>query len=119
MVTDNFTATDRYEAGVDSAGVRAGPCFIDCFDTGLHELPRKLQRDARTVALHIAKSGRFSAFEASDNQDIARSITRVLASGWFEVDNSCAYPWTKVALTEKGRADLLGVTLPTPELSHD
>lgn len=88
--------------------------FIDCFDEGLGDLPRRKQRDTREVALHLAKAGRFSVFEATANQDIARTITRVLASGWFDTDKSCGFPWTKVALTDRGRAVLLGVGAEEP-----
>lgn len=88
--------------------------FIDCFDECLHELPRRKQRDAREVALHLAKAGRFSVFEATANQDIARTVTRVLASGWFATDKSCGFPWTKVSLTDRGRTVLLGVGAAEP-----
>ncbi len=79
-----------------------------CFTTsGLDELPRREQRDMHAVARTLAKAGRFSVFEATANQTIARTMTSLATSGWFEFDPKAqGYPWTVVKLTDAGRAAL-------------
>lgn len=78
--------------------------FIDSFTEGLEELPRKKQRDIvevlRTMEANPRK--RFSVFEATANQTIAVTMTRICQEGYVETDNSCGYPWTKYKLTAKG-----------------
>jgi len=76
--------------------------FIDRFSAGLDDLTRKQQGDILIVAKTLAQLGRFSAFEASENTTIARTVTHLARNGWFEFDNSCGYPWTKVTLTDAG-----------------
>ena len=78
---------------------------VDCFDA-LPDMTRRQQRDPLTVARALVAAGRFSVFEASANDTIARTMTRLARSGWFDFDDSCGYPWTKVTLTAAGRAAL-------------
>jgi hypothetical protein len=66
----------------------------------------KDQRDMRKVASVLAKAGRFSVFEATDNPVIAKTMDKLQASGWFEFDNGPGFPWTKVTLTEAGKTAL-------------
>ena len=49
----------------------------------------------------MASVGRFSVFEATANQDIARTIVRLSKLGWFEYTAN-GYPWTEARLTDKG-----------------
>lgn len=82
----------------------SGAVFICDFSTGIDELPRKDQRDIAKVLRILDKCGRFSVFEATANQTIARTMTTLCNGPLIETDNSCGYPWTMVKLTEAGRA---------------
>lgn len=89
-------------------GRRMKALYVDCFTT-LDDLPRKQHGDALVVLRAVMKSGgRFSVFDATQNDDIARSMTFIEgASGWIErATDGCQYPWVTVRLTEKGRAAL-------------
>ncbi len=78
------------------------PNVIICsFTEGLDELPRKKQASMLEVARHLAKVGRFSVFEATANQTIARTMDRIMQSGWFDRGDD-PYPWTSVKLTPVG-----------------
>lgn len=80
-----------------------GAVFICSFSSGLDDMPRKDQRDIGKVLRVLDKCGRFSVFEATDNQTIATTMTKLCHSDLIETDNSCGYPWTKVKLTDAGR----------------
>lgn len=75
------------------------------FSDGLDDMPRKQQADPIAVLRVLKRAGRFSAFEASDNMVIARTITNLFHKSlmgrgrMLEMDNSMGYPWTKVVLT--------------------
>lgn len=74
---------------------------------GLDDLTRKQQRDKRIVAGVLARAGRYSVFEATDNDTIAGTMDALVRSGWFVFDpDAFGYPWTKVTLTEAGAAAL-------------
>lgn len=91
--------------------------FICSFSSGLDDLPRKQQGDVVAVLRALKASGRFSVFEATANQTIARMMTRLTHKGCtlvdpdgtrreygklIETDNTCGFPWTKVKLTAAG-----------------
>lgn len=80
--------------------------FIDRFSAGLDDLTRKQQASVTEVLSVLDRVGRFSIFEATDNQTIASTMTHISNAGYVELDISCGFPWTKVKLTDKGR-DLL------------
>lgn len=44
------------------------------------------------------KAGRFSTFEASENQRVAGLYTMLCRDPEIETDQSCGYPWTRVRL---------------------
>jgi hypothetical protein len=77
--------------------------FICSFSSGLDDMPRKDQRDIAKVLRVLEQCGRFSVFEATDNQTIATTMTKLFQSGLIETDNSCGYPWTMVNLTDAGK----------------
>ena len=78
--------------------------YVDVFTVWLDDLTRKQQRDDLTVARVLAEHGRFSIFEATANQVVARTMTRIQESGWFVFDHeSVGYPWTLVTLTDLGK----------------
>ena len=86
------------------------------FSFGLDDLTRKQQRDYVAVLRVLKRTGGFSAFEASANDTIATTMTRLLNKGLtivrpdgrrveygrlLEVTGG-AYPITKVRLTPAG-----------------
>jgi hypothetical protein len=77
--------------------------FICGFSSGLDDMPRKDQRDIAKVLRVLERRGRFSVFEATANQTIATTMTKLSHSDLIETDNSCGYPWTKVKLTDAGK----------------
>ena len=77
--------------------------YICDFSSGLDDMPRKDQRDLAKVLRVLEQCGRFSVFEATDNQTIATTMTKLCRSYLIETDNSCGYPWTMVKLTDAGR----------------
>lgn len=90
---------------------------IDMFSAGLDDLTRKHQADHIEVLRVLARTGRFSLFEASENDTIARTMTRLIHKGCTTVDadgkktahglllktTGGGYPWTTCELTEAGK----------------
>ena len=77
--------------------------FICGFSSGLDDMPRKDQRDIAKVLRVLERRGRFSVFEATANQTIATTMTKLSRGDLIETDNSCGYPWTTVKLTDAGK----------------
>jgi len=75
------------------------------FSVGIDEMPRRKQADDLAVLRVLAETQRFSIFEATANQTIARTMTRLMASPYLR-DLGGAYPWTHVEVTEAGHAAL-------------
>ena len=82
-----------------------GRTFVCTFSVGLDDLPRKKQRDSYAVLAVLAEKRRFSVFEATANQDIANTMTRIQRSGWVTT-TPVGFPWTDVELTDAGWAAL-------------
>lgn len=80
--------------------------IVCTFTEGLDELPQKKQRNPCDVARHIARAGRSSIFEATENEVIAATMDWLIEHGWLELDSSCGYPWTKAKLSAVGAAAL-------------
>lgn len=83
--------------------------YIDRFSAGLDDLTRKQQADAVAVLRVLARTKRYSAFEATDNDVIARTMTRLHHKGYMHYGrliqkrgDGGAYPWTNIELTEGG-----------------
>jgi hypothetical protein len=90
---------------------------IDRFSAGLDDLTRKQQADHIEVLRVLSRTGRFSCFEASENDTIARTMTRLIHKGYTTVDfdgkktdhglllkkTGGAYPWTTCELTDAGK----------------
>ena len=92
--------------------------IVCSFSSGLDDMPRKQQADVVAVLSSLKRSGRFSVFEATANDTIARMMTRICHKGCtivkpdgtrreygklVETDHeSIGFPWTKVKLTEAG-----------------
>lgn len=91
----------------------SGRVFVDRFTVGLEDLKRWQQRDKFAVARVLAKEGRFSIFEATENQTIARTMEALDRCGWFVFEPQ-GFPWTKVTLTDAGRLALGIETGATP-----
>lgn len=84
---------------------------------GLLDLTRQQQADPVAVLRILKADGGFSAFAASDNAVIGKTITNMIHKGLtlvtpdgvrtdygrlIEVDNSCGYPISRVRVTEAG-----------------
>lgn len=76
--------------------------MADRFSAGLDDLNRKQQADMQIVLRVMEKAKRFSSFEASDNDVIARTVTDIFRLGYVK-DMGGGYPWTNVELTDAGR----------------
>lgn len=79
------------------------PVFLDRFSSGLDELTRRQQASIATVLRVPARTKRYSVFEATDNQTIAKTMDAIIDRELIATDNSCGYPWTKCELTDAGR----------------
>lgn len=82
--------------------------YIDTFSGAIGDMKRKDQADRMKVLAVLAKSPRFSVFDATDNQTIARSLEWLRRGGLITIDNSRGFPWSDAVLTESGRAMLAG-----------
>lgn len=77
--------------------------FILCsFSVGIDDLTLKEQAQCEPVLRVLQRSGRFSVFEATANQTIAKTITRLMKGGYLKSMGG-AFPWTNVQLTEAGK----------------
>ena len=86
------------------------------FTAGLDELTRKQQKDVATVLRTLKETKRFSVFEATANQVIAKTVTLIFERGLVENTKQGAFPWTYVALTGVGERFLEdGVLPPKPD----
>lgn len=77
-----------------------------CGDLG--DMKRKDQASAQKVLAVLAAMPvkRFSVFEVTDNDSIARTMARIVQDGLIKTDIACGYPWTEYIITRKGRAAL-------------
>lgn len=88
---------------------------IDCFSAGLDDLTRAQQADPIAVLRVLARTGRFSIFEATENDVIARTMDRLLWIPFVTHSNGAItdhgllitriggqYPWSEIELTEAG-----------------
>ena len=90
--------------------------FIDRFSGGLDDLTRKQQAEPAAVLRVLQKTKRFSVFEATDNDVISRTVSRICQKGCEVVKPDGLrkkygkllemvggnYPWTHVELTDGG-----------------
>lgn len=81
---------------------------ISYFGAGLDDMPRKQQADPAAVLRVLQEAKRFSVFEATANQVIAKTIDRLSKNEHFIVTGG-AYPWTTIELTDSGRALIEGI----------
>ncbi len=92
--------------------------LVDSFSSGLDDIPLKEIND-RNIIRVLAKTGRFSCFEAGANDKIARAMTRLMKGNLVEVylpdclkgkigidgtiaPDSNGYPWVYVRVTPSG-----------------
>jgi len=88
---------------------------VDCF-TSLDAVPKKKQGDMATVLRVLHKVGRFSIWDATENDRIASTMTLIVQGGYIEPDPVTPFPWTKAILTPKG---LAAAGLSPKEPRHD
>ena len=88
---------------------------VDWFSTELDDLTRKQQADHIAVLRVLARTGRYSIFEATKNQVIAKTIDRLLTKSCATVSDGKHtehgllleqtggdYPWVNIELTAAG-----------------
>ena len=73
---------------------------ICCFSTGLDDLTQEQQRDDEAVIEVLRRTKRFSSFEASENNVIAATMTR-LCKTRLTTDTSCGFPWINVTAIDE------------------
>lgn len=90
---------------------------IDTFSSGLDGLTRNQQADHIAVLRVLQRAGRFSTFEATENDTIARTMDRLCHKGLVlkQPDGTKTtvgrlltvtggeYPWTTCELTDAGK----------------
>jgi hypothetical protein len=79
--------------------------IVDRFTSGLDDLSGKQQGNEGAVLQVLDQCKRFSVFEATATDRIARTMDYVFKAGLVR-DTGGSFPWTKVELTEEGRAKL-------------
>ncbi|QDP57355.1 MAG: hypothetical protein Unbinned3696contig1008_33 [Prokaryotic dsDNA virus sp.] len=80
-----------------------GYAFIDSF-TALPEMTRKQQRDHVFVLRALSGANRFSVFDATETEDIEKTMTAITEKGWIKTDNSLGYPWVAFEITDAGKS---------------
>ena len=75
--------------------------IIDYFAVGIDELPRKQQAEPAAVLRVLAKAKRFSIFEATANDVIARTMDRLFERDYVRSLGG-SFPWTNVEITDAG-----------------
>lgn len=95
-----------------------GRVFIDRFSAGLDDLTIREGADPAVVLKVLDRTKRFSCFEASANQTIAGTVTMLFKRGYV-TDLGGGYPWTKVALTDSGRALIADAERATQGAHHE
>lgn len=74
---------------------------ICSFSSGLDDMNRKDQKDARKVLAVLKECGRFSVFEATANAAIASTLD-YLGNEEFYKHTGGSYPWCEIEITPKG-----------------
>jgi hypothetical protein len=87
-----------------------GACFIDSFTTFNH-LTQRQKGSSIWLLRGLYPRGRFTVFEATETNAIAKSFSKLWEWGWVR-DLGGQFPWVEVEVTPKG-AKALG--LPAPE----
>lgn len=79
--------------------------IVDRFSAGLDDLSRKQQKDHVTVLRALSKMTRYSVFEATENDSIARTMDYIIKANLI-AHTGGAFPWSNFELTDAGRAVL-------------
>lgn len=80
-----------------------GTVHICSFSTSIDEMKRKDQKSMHAVLRVLKEHPRYSIFEATDNDTIARTMDRLQEAGLFERRQpQPAYPWCEATVTEAG-----------------
>lgn len=81
--------------------------IVDRFSAGLDDLSRKEQKDHIAVLRVMSKMTRYSVFEATENESIARTLDYIIKARLIKHTGG-SYPWANFELTDAGR-ELLGM----------
>ena len=99
--------------------------IVCSFTSGLDEMKRKDQGDAVKVLQVLERTKRFSVFEATANNTLARTISNIMSRGYSVIIRESgerrdygklvertggAYPWVNIELTDGGKRLLSDTT---------
>lgn len=76
--------------------------IVDRFSAGLDDLSRKEQKNHVAVLRAMSKMTRYSVFEATENDSIARTLDYIIKKGFIKHTGG-SFPWSNFELTESGR----------------
>lgn len=77
--------------------------FVCSFSGAIGDMKRKDQRDRLKVLAVLKESPRFSVWDASDNMNIANTMTDLMKDGLIDYpDPQPGFPWSKARITEAG-----------------
>lgn len=77
--------------------------YVCRFSGGLDDLKRQEQSSQDAVMLKLSTMKRFSVFEVTDNQTIAKTMDRIMKRGLIKTTGG-GYPWTNFEITPEGQA---------------
>lgn len=77
-----------------------GACFLDSFSSFNH-LTQRQKKSPIWLLRSLYPKGRFSVFEATESNSIAKSFSKLSEWGWIK-NLGGQYPWIEVEVTEKG-----------------
>jgi hypothetical protein len=80
--------------------------IVCSFATGIDDMPRKDQRDPIKVLRVLDQGKRYSVFEATDNQTIAKTMDYLIHKSGYVKTIGGEFPWTQIEITDAGRAAL-------------
>ncbi len=93
---------EAYEEHMGKRHVPGRRIFVDSFVTALDDMPRADQKYARKVLTVLQGLKRYSIFEATANNGIAKTMDLLLERGLIERTGGL-YPWCEFVVTEAGR----------------
>lgn len=76
---------------------------ISRHSAGLDDMKRKDQGDHLAVLRRLSTMTRYSVFEATENQKIAKTMDYIMRMAFIESTGG-TYPWTEFRLTDAGKA---------------
>lgn len=77
--------------------------FLDSFSGAIGDMKPRDQRDSRKVLAVLRDYPRFSVFDATERDAIARTLTNLYGAGLIDYPKpQPGYPWCRAVVTPKG-----------------